>query len=113
MSRDAVVEPSGDADPPAQCDADHAGGLLRDNQRKYMDQNYPLERRLCAYLLRLADRNNRVAQSQGYIANLASCSRQSVNRALGQLREEGLITIEKGKIRLLDRDGLERKLAGQ
>lgn len=89
------------------------GRLLRDNQRKYMDQNYPLDRRVCAYLLRLADRNNRVAQSQGYIANLASCSRQSINRALATLREEGLIMIEKGKIRLLDRAGLERRLAGE
>jgi CRP/FNR family transcriptional regulator, cyclic AMP receptor protein len=89
------------------------GRLLRDNQRKYMDQNYPLDRRVCAYLLRLADRNNRVPQSQGYIANLASCSRQSINRALALLREEGLISVEKGKIRLLDRIGLERKLAGQ
>lgn len=89
------------------------GRLLRDNQRKYMDQNYPLDRRVCAYLLRLADRNNRVAQSQGYIANLASCSRQSINRALATLREDGLILIEKGKIRLLDRAGLERRLAGE
>lgn len=87
--------------------------LLRDNQRKYVDQNYSLDRRLCAYLLRLSDRNNRVPQSQGYIANLASCSRQSINRALAVLREEGLVTIEKGKIRLLDRSGLERRLAGQ
>ena len=87
--------------------------LLRDNQRKYVDQNYPLDRRLCAYLLRLADRNNRVVQSQGYIANLASCSRQSINRALAVLREEGLVAMEKGKIRLLDRAGLERRLAGE
>jgi CRP-like cAMP-binding protein len=87
--------------------------LLRDNHRKYMDQNYPLDRRVCAYLLRLADRNNRVPQSQGYIANLANCSRQSINRALAVLREDGLISVEKGKIRLQDRDGLERRLAGQ
>lgn len=87
--------------------------LLRDNQRKYMDQNYTLDRRLCAYLLRLADRNNRVPQSQGYIANLASCSRQSINRALSVLRDAELVTIERGKIRLLDRIGLEQRLAGQ
>jgi CRP-like cAMP-binding protein len=87
--------------------------LLRDNQRKYVDQNYPLDRRLCAYLLRLADRNNRVQQSQSYIAHLASCSRQSINRGLATLREDGLITIEKGKIRLLERDRLERRLAGE
>lgn len=87
--------------------------LLRDNERKYVDQNYPLDRRVCAYLLRLADRNNRVAQSQGYIANLANCSRQSINRALAGLREDGLIMIEKGKIRLLDRTGIELRLAGR
>ena len=89
------------------------GRLLRDNQRKYMDQNYPLDRRVCAYLLRLSDRSNRVMQSQGYIANLASCSRQSINRALAGLHAEGLIAVEKGKIRLVDRAGIERKLAGQ
>lgn len=89
------------------------GRLQRDNERKYVDQNYPLDRRICAYLLRLADRNDKVTQSQGYIANLANCSRQSINRALAGLREDGLITIEKGKIRILDRVGLELKLAGQ
>jgi CRP/FNR family transcriptional regulator, cyclic AMP receptor protein len=87
--------------------------LLRDNQRKYMDQNYSLDRRLCGYLLRLSDRNYRVPQSQGYIASLASCSRQSINRALAMLREEGLVTIEKGKIRLLDPSGLQRRLMGE
>lgn len=89
------------------------GRMLRDSQRKHVDQHYSLDRRLCAYLLRLSDRANRVPHSQSYIANLASCSRQSINRALAMLREEGLIMIEKGKIRLLDRAGLERKLAGQ
>jgi len=87
--------------------------MLRDSQRRHVDQHYSLDRRVCAYLLRLSDRSNRVAHSQSYIANLASCSRQSINRALATLREEGLIMIEKGKIRLVDRRGLERKLAGQ
>lgn len=87
--------------------------LLMDNQRRYMDQNYPLDRRLCGYLLRLADRSLRVPQSQSYIANLASCSRQSINRTLAMLREQGLIAIEKGKIRLLDPAGLERRLTGE
>lgn len=84
-----------------------------DSQRRHVDQQYSLDRRVCAYLLRLSDRSNRVAHSQSYIANLASCSRQSINRALATLREEGLIMIEKGKIRLLDRAGLESRLAGQ
>ena len=87
--------------------------LLMDNQRRYMDQNYSLDRRLCGYLLRLADRSLRVSQSQSYIANLASCSRQSINRTLAMLREQGLIAIEKGKIRVLDPAGLERRLMGK
>jgi len=87
--------------------------MLRDSLRKHVDQHYSLDRRVCAYLLRLTDRSNRVPHSQGYIAKLASCSRQSINRTLAVLRGDGLIAIEKGKIRLLDRAGLERKLAGQ
>lgn len=87
--------------------------LLRDSQRQYVNQHYPLDRRLCAYLLRLSDRADRVPQSQGYIANLAGCSRQTINRALGTLRDDGLVAIEKGKIRLLDRAGLEDRLAGR
>ena len=87
--------------------------MLRDSLRKHVDQHYSLDRRVCAYLLRLTDRSNRVPHSQSYIAKLASCSRQSINRALAILRQDGLITIEKGKIRLLDGAGLERKLAGQ
>ena len=35
------------------------------------------------------------------------------NRALAGLREDGLIMIEKGKIRLLDRTGIELRLAGR
>jgi CRP/FNR family transcriptional regulator, cyclic AMP receptor protein len=89
------------------------GRLLRDNQRKYMDQNFPLDRRVCAYLLRLSDRSHSVTQSQGYIAKLANCSRQSINRALAGLRAQGLIAVEKGKIRLVDRAGIERKLSGE
>lgn len=80
---------------------------------KLIDQNYPLDRRICAYLLHLAGKSEIVNQNQSYLAALTSCSRQSINRCLADLRKAGLIHVDKGVIRLLDRDGLQRRLAGR
>ena len=52
-------------------------------------------------------------QNQSYLAALTSCSRQSITRCLADLRKAGLIHVDKGVIRLLNRDGLQRKLAGR
>ncbi len=86
--------------------------LQRDSELKLIDQTCPLDRRICAYLLHLSDASDIVIQNQSYLAVLTSSSRQSINRALALLRKDGLISVERGVIRLLDRAGLQRRLAG-
>jgi CRP-like cAMP-binding protein len=80
--------------------------LARDNQSKYVDQHFSVERRLCAYLLKLSQKSAEITKSQSYIASVAGCSRQTVNKELGALRAQGVILVEKGTIRILDRGAL-------
>ena len=84
--------------------------LIRDNHAKYVHQFYPVERRLSAYLLMLGRKNTVLAKSQSYLANIAGCSRQTVNRELGVLRDQGVIALEKGVIRILDIAALEARV---
>ncbi len=53
-----------------------------------------------------------VALAQAAIANLLGVSRQSVNEALGRLRDQGLVTTGYRSIRLRDIPALERIAAG-
>jgi CRP-like cAMP-binding protein len=48
--------------------------------------------------------------NQADLANIVGCSRQSVNRKLAELRDEGLITMGKGGIKVLARDRLETRV---
>ncbi len=80
--------------------------LLRGNQNKFIDQFYPVEERLRAYLHLLSADTPEIAKTQADLAGLLGCARQTLNRELGRLRDRGVIEIEKGRIRVLDRDAL-------
>ena len=67
----------------------YVGRLRRDNHLKAVDQFLPVEQRVTSYLLHLSDANRVLRVSQSYLANAAGCSRQTVNRILGKLREGG------------------------
>lgn len=77
--------------------------LVRDNAYKFVDSFYPVEQRLCDYLHRLSVGNPVVAKTQVELAGLLGCARQTLNRELRHLREQGIIELEKGKIRVVDR----------
>ncbi len=88
------------------------GRLVRDNRFKSVDQFYPVEKRLCAYLQQMSRDRKEISKSQAYIANVVGCSRQTVNRELGLLREAGVIALEKGSIHILDREALDARVGG-
>jgi CRP/FNR family cyclic AMP-dependent transcriptional regulator len=59
---------------------------------------------------RLADRTIRLAGplTQGDLAAMIGCTRQSVNKLLGLFTDDGLIRLERDRIVILDLDGLNR-----
>ncbi len=83
------------------------GHLLQLNYFKLVDRYSPVDDRLCAYLLMFSERNTKIYDTQAYLASVVGCSRQTVNRELGKLRERKIIDIRKGVIEILDREKLE------
>jgi CRP/FNR family cyclic AMP-dependent transcriptional regulator len=59
---------------------------------------------------RLADGSVQLAGplTQGDLAAMIGCTRQSVNKLLGMFSEEGLIRLDRGRIVILDLEGLAR-----
>lgn len=80
--------------------------LVRDNAIKFVDQFYGVEQRLCDYLHRLSVDRPEISKTQADLAGLLGCARQTLNRELGRLRDRQIIAMEKGKIRVLDREAL-------
>jgi len=83
------------------------GHLLHLNYFKLVDRNSPVDHRLCAYLLMFSERKNTIYDSQTYLAGVVGCSRQTINKELGVLRDKGFISVNKGVIEILDREQLE------
>ena len=86
--------------------ADFYSRLTRDNGNKFVDQFYPVEQRLCDYLYRLSADRPEISKTQADLAGLLGCARQTLNRELGRLRDKEILEMEKGKIRILDREAL-------
>lgn len=82
----------------------------RDNISKSIDQNYSVEQRICSHLWHLSEQTAEVRQSQSYLATMVGCSRQTVNKELGVLRDSDVITLGKGKITVLDRKALADRI---
>lgn len=80
--------------------------LVRDNRLKFVDQFYPVSQRLCDYLYRLSVERPEISKTQADLAGLLGCARQTLNRELGYLRDQNIIQMEKGKIRVTDRGAL-------
>ena len=84
--------------------------LTRDNTFKSVDQFYSVEQKICRYLLHLSSKNSKFTQSQSYLANAVGCSRQTVNKELGRLRDLNIIDQTRGVIGVLDHSALERRI---
>jgi len=84
--------------------------LSRDNTFKSVDQFFSVEQKICMYLLHLSARNSKFTQSQSYLANAVGCSRQTVNKEFGRLRDLKIINPKRGEIEVLDHKALARRI---
>ncbi|AWI83324.1 Crp/Fnr family transcriptional regulator [Alloyangia pacifica] len=82
--------------------------LTRDNELRAIAQFFSVEERLRMYLHQFTTEAHREARlSQSYLASMVGCSRQTINKLLGDLRRDGVIEIRRGAIAVLDRERLK------
>lgn len=84
----------------------HVWRMERENQFKVIDQFLPVGQRITSYLLHLSEANRVLNISQSYLADIAGCSRQTVNKVLRQLKDDGVIALGKEEIQVLKPDAL-------
>ena len=82
------------------------------SQNAVCNRHHTLEQRLCRWLLLSLDRQstNKLEMTQELIANMLGVRREGVTEAVGRLQGAGLIQTQRGRITLLDRPGLERRV---
>ncbi|MEQ5871396.1 Crp/Fnr family transcriptional regulator [Sagittula sp. NFXS13] len=85
--------------------------MQQDNAVKALDLHGTLDQRLFLRLRTLCDGRDRVRANQAHLAEILGCSRQSVNKALGRLRTEGIIDVSKGEVRILQPDAVVEGLS--
>lgn len=80
-------------------------------QTAICNRHHSVEKQLCRWLLLCEDRIGTVElqMTQEMIAKLLGVRREGVTEAVGRLQEAGLIQYSRGRIRILDRAGLEAR----
>jgi CRP-like cAMP-binding protein len=75
-------------------------------------RHHSVEQQLCRWLLLSADRlpTNELRMTQELIANLLGVRREGVTEAAGNLQHEGMIRYSRGRITILDRSKLEKRV---
>jgi CRP-like cAMP-binding protein len=70
---------------------------------------HTMDARLARWLLMTGDRlgANEFRLTQDFISNMLGVRREGVNKAAGVLQKKGLINYSRGRIKILDRVGLE------
>lgn len=82
------------------------------SQTAVCNRHHTLNQQLCRWLLLNIDRlpNNQLNMTQELIANMLGVRREGVTEAAGALQREGLIRYSRGRITVLDREGLEKRV---
>jgi CRP-like cAMP-binding protein len=85
--------------------------LVQAMQSAGCNATHTVEQRLARWLLTCADRanENEFKMSQEFLAHLLGTARPTVSTVAAVLKQEKLIDYVRGTIRILDRDGLERR----
>ncbi|HLL77572.1 MAG TPA: Crp/Fnr family transcriptional regulator [Pyrinomonadaceae bacterium] len=83
--------------------------LTQMSQTAVCNRLHAIEQQLCRWLLLSHDRldSDELVMTQELIANMLGVRREGVTAAAGRLQEQGLISYVRGRIRILDRPGLE------
>ena len=81
------------------------------SQTAVCNRHHTLDQQLCRWLLLSLDRldGNELVMTQELIANMLGVRREGVTEAAGRLQQDGLIRYFRGRIRVLDRRGLEKR----
>jgi CRP-like cAMP-binding protein len=78
-------------------------------QTAVCNRHHSVDQQLCRWLLLSLDRlqSNELSMTQELIADMLGVRREGVTDAAGKLQHAGLIQYQRGRIRVLDRPGLE------
>lgn len=81
-------------------------------QTAVCNRHHTVDQQLCRWLLLSLDRlpSNKLHMTQELIANMLGVRREGVTEAAGSLQRAGLIEYSRGRITVLDRPGLERRV---
>jgi CRP-like cAMP-binding protein len=81
-------------------------------QTAVCNRHHTVDQQLCRWLLLSLDRlpANELSMTQELIANMLGVRREGVTEAAGKLQASGLITYSRGRIVVLDRLGLEKRV---
>jgi CRP-like cAMP-binding protein len=80
-------------------------------QTAVCNRHHSLDQQLCRWLLLSLDRllGDELVMTQELIANMLGVRREGVTEAAGNLQDAGLIKYSRGRIKVLDRKGLETR----
>src|SRR5476649_644667 len=81
-------------------------------QTAVCNRHHALDQQLCRWLLLSLDRlqGNELLITQELIANMLGVRRDGVTEAAGKLQADGLIHYSRGRIKVVDRAGLEKRV---
>jgi len=81
-------------------------------QTAVCNRHHSVDQQLCRWLLLTLDRlpGNQLVMTQELIANMLGVRREGVTEAAGKLQEAGLIEYSRGKITVVDRERLEKRV---
>ncbi|HUS13058.1 MAG TPA: Crp/Fnr family transcriptional regulator [Pyrinomonadaceae bacterium] len=88
--------------------------LTQITQSAVCNQFHSVEARLARWLLMTHDRmaNDEFQLTQEFLSNMLAVRRECVNKAAGKLQKRDLITYSRGRLKVLDRAGLEASACG-
>ena len=80
-------------------------------QTAVCNRHHSVDQQLCRWLLLSLDRlaSSELVMTQELIANMLGVRREGVTEAAGNLQDAGLISYHRGRIRVLDRPGVEAR----
>src|SRR5258706_13537600 len=81
-------------------------------QTAVCNRHHSVDQQLCRWLLLSLDRlsGDKLVMTQELIANMLGVRREGVTEAAGKLQDEGLIEYSRGKITVVDRAKLEKRV---
>ena len=81
-------------------------------QTAVCNRHHSIEQQLCRWLLLSADRlpNNVLTMTQDLIANMLGVRREGVTASAGKLQDAGVIRYSRGRITIVDRPRLEKRV---